>query len=600
MHKYRVLFGYVSRRRGQFFFITAFTLLASGLTALQPWPVKLVVDQVIKNQPLTGWLKSVFDFCGLQPGRLGFLAIGTLGGLALFALSSALEVGLTWRWTLAGRRMVYDLAEDLFARLQRRSLPFHTRNSVGDTMSRITGDSWCVYQVADALFFAPFHALLTIGAMVFFMAHLNGKLTILSIVVAPVMIGASFLVGKPLRNAAKAKREVEIHIQSQIQQTLTGIPVVQAFAQEDHEHQRFERFAERAIRAQQRSALIGSINGLTSGLVATLGTALILFVGAQEVMKGPQYLTIGGLLVFLGYLAMLQAQMKILAKVYTALQGFQVSVDRVMAILDTEPEVADKPGARPMPSVAGDVRIQGVTFGYEEGRAVLRNVSLEAHPGECIAVVGLSGAGKSTLAGLIPRFFDPWEGRVSIDGKDLRDLRIEDVRRNVSLVLQESFLLPVSVAENIAYGRPSATRAEVETAARAANAHEFIEKLSEGYDTILGERGATLSGGERQRLSIARAIVRNAPILVLDEPTSALDSHTERSILEALDHLMKGRTTLIIAHRLSTTRRADRIVVLRAGQVIESGTHSGLLAKEGAYAGLYMAQFGREPEVVAE
>jgi ATP-binding cassette subfamily B protein/subfamily B ATP-binding cassette protein MsbA len=230
---------------------------------------------------------------------------------------------------------------------------------------------------------------------------------------------------------------------------------------------------------------------------------------------------------------------------------------------------------------------------------VLRNLSLEARPGECVAIVGLSGAGKSTLAGLVPRFFDPWEGKVLMEGKDLRNLRLDDVRQKVSLVLQESFLFPISVAENIAYGRPSATRPEIEAAARAANAHDFIEKLPSGYDTIIGERGATLSGGERQRLSIARAILRNAPILILDEPTSSLDSETEQSILEALERLMEGRTTLIIAHRLSTVRRADRILVLRAGQVVESGSHLDLLAKGGAYARLYAMQLGQEPQPVA-
>jgi ATP-binding cassette subfamily B protein/subfamily B ATP-binding cassette protein MsbA len=456
-----------------------------------------------------------------------------------------------------------------------------------------------VYQVADALFFGPFHALLTIAAMIFLMAQLNGKLTILSLIVAPVMIGASFLAGKPLRAAAKVKREVEIRIQSQIQQTLTGIPVVQAFAQEEREHQRFEQFAEAVIRAQQRSALVGSINGLSSGLVATFGTGLILFVGAHEVLKGPHYLTVGGLLVFLAYLALLQGQLKVLAGVYTAVQGFHASVERVMSVLETKPEVTEKPDALPLPAATGHLQIEGVTFGYEPGQPVLRNLSLEARPGECVAIVGLSGAGKSTLAGLVPRFFDPWEGKVLMEGKDLRNLRLDDVRQKVSLVLQESFLFPISVAENIAYGRPSATRPEIEAAARAANAHDFIEKLPSGYDTIISERGATLSGGERQRLSIARAILRNAPILILDEPTSSLDSETEQSILEALERLMEGRTTLIIAHRLSTVRRADRILVLRAGQVVESGSHLDLLAKGGAYARLYAMQLGQEPQPVA-
>src|SRR5438093_2928783 len=379
-------------------------------------------------------------------------------------------------------------------------------------------------------------------------------------------------------------------MQAQIQRTLTGIPVVQAFAQEEREHHRFEQFAAAAIRAQQRSTLIGSINSLTSGLVTTLGTGLVLWVGARHVKDG--HLTIGYLIVFLVYLGSLHSQMKVLANIYNALQGASASVERVMAVLETEPEVADKPGAMPLTSANGKIQLQAVTFGYEREKPVLRNLSLEVQPGECLAIVGSSGAGKTTLAGLVPRFFDADQGRILVDGQDVREVRLADLRRQVSLVLQEAFLFPTTIAENIAYGRPGATRQEIETAAQAANAHEFITRLPQGYDTPLGERGATLSGGERQRLSIARAILKDAPVLILDEPTSALDSQTESSILQALERLMAGRTTLIIAHRLSTVRNADRIVVLRDGQIVESGTHEQLLARAGEYAKLHKLQFG--------
>jgi ATP-binding cassette subfamily B protein len=269
-----------------------------------------------------------------------------------------------------------------------------------------------------------------------------------------------------------------------------------------------------------------------------------------------------------------------------------------MEVLEAEAEVKDRPGAAPLPVIQGHIRFDNVSFGYEPGRAVLRDVSLEALPGQTIALVGATGAGKSTLVGLVPRFFDPWEGRITIDGRGLRDVQSKSLRSQISLVLQESFLFPITIAENIAYGRPDASREEIEAAARAANAHLFIERLAQGYETSVGERGATLSGGERQRIAIARALLKNAPILLLDEPTSALDAETEGLLLQALETLMRGRTTFIIAHRLSTIRNADKIVVLKDGKVAETGTHHELLNNNGYYARLHYAQFG-EPVMAA-
>jgi ATP-binding cassette subfamily B protein/subfamily B ATP-binding cassette protein MsbA len=306
-------------------------------------------------------------------------------------------------------------------------------------------------------------------------------------------------------------------------------------------------------------------------------------------------LTVGSLLVFLAYLTTLQLQLKAFVGIHTALQKVGAGVDRVCEIMEAEPEVRDRPGAASLARSRGHVRFEGVSFGYDAGREpVLRGVSLEALPGQTVAVVGPTGAGKSTLAALAARFFDPWEGRVTLDGRDLRDVTVASLREQVSVVLQEPFLFAASVAENVSYGRPEATREQVESACRAANADEFVCRLPEGYDTVVGERGATLSGGQRQRLSIARALLRDAPVLILDEPTSALDAETEHLIGEALRRLEQGRTTFIIAHRLSTIRAADKIIVLKDGVITEEGTHAELLARGGLYADLYQAQFGGE------
>ena len=588
MHRYRRVLRYALPYRRAFAVILVLTVLSSAVLALQPWPMKFIVDHLLGGSPLPSWLDALFHQVSARPSTGLILAVLVVTGLALIGLNLALETVLAWVWTKAGRRLVYDVAEDVFARAQQRSLLFHARNPVGDTMGRITTDSWCAYFLLDTLFIGPLHAVLAIGAMVFLMAQLDGVLTLLALAAAPVMVGAGFLVGGPLRAMAQLRREIESRLASHVQQTLAGIPVVQAFAQEEREHERFQEFAEAAIRAQQRSTFLGSLNSLSSGLVTTLGTGVILWFGAHHVTQGP--LTVGSLLVFLAYLTTLQTQMKTFASLYTALQGFRPGVDRVLEVLDNPPEIVDRPGAPALPPARGHVRLEQVTFGYEPGRPVLREVTLEVQPGETFALVGATGAGKTTLVNLIPRFFDPWEGRVLVEGRDVREVRLQTLRSQVALVLQEPFLLAATVAENIAFGRPDAARPEIEAAARTANAHDFIARLPQGYDTEIGERGATLSGGERQRLAIARALLKNAPILILDEPTSALDAQTEQSLLEALERLMQGRTTFLIAHRLSTVRRADRIVVLQEGRIAESGTPAELEARGGLYARLRRLQ----------
>jgi ATP-binding cassette, subfamily B, bacterial len=602
MHKYRRLIKYALRQWPTLVLILGLTAATTAVTVLQPWPMKLLVDNALGHTAVPALVRSFLESLSISPTPTVLILVAAFGSLGLFILNSALDVGLGLAWAAAGQRMVYDLAADLFHRFQRLSLLFHSRRTVGDSLSRLTGDTWCVYTVTGNLLIAPVQHVLTLVAVGAVAWKLDPHLTLVSLMAAPVLGGSAFFFGRRLKRRTKQDREAQARLLSFLHQTLTAIPVVQTFATEERNLGRYRSLAADAVTRSQRGALVGRSQGLVNGFTTMVGSGIVLYIGGGRVLSGA--ITVGSLLVFLSYFRSLQNALKGLARLYVSLRSAEANIDRVLDDLEAKEEVREAPDAKLFTVLAegerGHVLIEKVTFGYGPGHPVIDDITIDIHPGETIAFVGPTGAGKSTLVSLIPRLFDPWKGRVLVDGMDVREAKLSSLRAQISVVLQEPFLLPLTVAENIAYGRPEASRAEIEQAAKAAGANDFIHHLPSGYDTIIGERGATLSGGERQRLSIARALLKDAPILILDEPTSSLDAQTEAQLLEALERLMKGRTTFIIAHRLSTIRRADRIVALKDGRVVEEGTHDELLRWGGLYAGLHSFQTsGSQRRVVA-
>jgi ATP-binding cassette subfamily B protein len=555
-----------------------------GLDVLQPWPLKLIVDDVLGHHRPPAVVTSLLP--GTQhPHTLALWA--ALATIAIFLLGTASSTFYNYLSLKIGQCMVFDLAADVFAHLQRLSLRFHNRHSTGDLISRVTGDAYCVSTLVTDALIPAVQALVMLAAMFAVMWSLQPTLTLVSLAVVPFLAAVVRFMSNPIHERAREQRDNEAEMVSVVEQTLAGLPAVQAFAREEIEEERFRHWGALTVRSYLRSTVAGIWFEGVAGVVTTVGTAGIIYLGADLALRGK--LTAGTIIVFLSYLRSLYDPLDSITHTGQTVQGAAAEADRVLEILDAEPEITDRPTAIPL-AVAAPVAFEGVTFGYRSGAPVLRGVSLAAEPGQMVAIVGPTGAGKTTLVNLLVRFYDPWEGRVTIGGRDLRDLQLRSLRQQVAMVLQDPFLFPISIAENIAYGRTDATRAEIRAAAQAARADDFIVRLPDGYDTEVEERGANLSGGERQRLAIARAFLKDAPILILDEPTSALDAHTEQLLLEALEDLMVGRITFVIAHRLSTIQRADRIAVLDQGVIVEQGTHEELIGLGGRYADLYLRQ----------
>jgi ATP-binding cassette subfamily B protein/subfamily B ATP-binding cassette protein MsbA len=581
------LLHYARPHRRDVLVVLAAMAFSVALDVLRPWPLKILVDHVLGDVTLAGPLAALARALPGASPQWSLLLGAALATVLIFLLGTLAQIVSTVVSVRFGQRMVYDLAGDLFLHLQRLSLLFHSHRPVGDTIARVTGDPYGLQLLVTGALIPLLQSVVTLMTMFVVMWRLEPTLTLVALGVVPFMALSIVAFGRPMRERTRVRLDLEGRMLSSVAQALTAIPAVQAFTREELEHERFRGQARETVAAYERATMAEMWFKLFVGLVTAVGTAALIWLGGRYALQGT--VTAGTVLVFLSYLASLYGPLNSITYTASTLQHAAANADRVLEVLDTPPDVPERADARDV-RLTGRVRYEDVTAGYEPGRPVLRHVSFEARPGEVVAIVGPTGAGKTTLVNLLLRFFDPWSGRILVDEHDVRDLRVRSLREQVAIVLQDPFILPLTVAENVAYGRPDARRDEIVAAAAAANATAFIEALPEGYDTLVGERGATLSGGEKQRLAIARAFLKDAPVLILDEPTSSLDARTESAVLDALERLTQGRTTLIIAHRLSTVRRADHILVLDHGQVVERGRHADLLRSGGLYATLHAHQ----------
>ncbi|HEV2496024.1 MAG TPA: ABC transporter ATP-binding protein [Terriglobia bacterium] len=566
-------------------------LLEALLTVFQPWPLKVVIDRVLSHKP------SRVPFIHAWLDKAPFTRLEILYGCCLTVLLIAVATGLlTYYFThvvgQVGQRFVYELRRNLFAHMQRLSLSFHNRQRTGSLTSRLTSEVQAVQDViASGLMMLASNFFLLTG-MLTLMLWLNWRMALATLSVTPLLFFVALRYTRRLKIAARNARLSTRRMASLAHETLASIRIVQGLAQEERQDARFQERSESNLQAYLQTVRYqAQITPLVDALAA-VGLVIVIWYGANEVLRGA--MTTGDVIIFFAYVNKFYSPLKGLARFAFLFNRASVGMEAVVEVMNLRSELADRKGARPAPKLQGTIEFRHVWFEYEPGRPVLYDINLSMAPGEKIAIVGATGAGKSTLVSLVPRFYDPTEGAVCIDGRDIRDYTLLSLREQVSLVLQDSLLFSGTIRENISFGCPGASDAEIFAAAQLANADEFIQRMPDGYDSVIAERGKTLSGGQKQRIEIARAILRDAPILILDEPTSSLDAAAEQVVMEALGRAAATRTTLIIAHRLSTARLADRIVVLEHGRMIEEGTHQELLTLNGRYAHLYRLQMSTE------
>jgi len=555
------------------------SIAATPLTLLTPVPLKIVVDTVIGEMPLPSWLSGLLP-TSFQEANETWMLIFAAGLMVAIALLSSLQGLVAWiLQTYTGENIALAFRSKLFLHMQSLSITYHDRQGTADSLYRIQHDSSAIQYIVTHSAIPFVTAIFTLAAMIVTTALLAWDLALVALAVAPVLFLLSSVSGRVLRERWHQIKELESSAMAVVQETLGALRIVKAFGKEEHESSRFTYRSGQLIRNQVRMATLEGGFDVGVALTIAIGTAAVLVMGVNRVSNDT--LTLGELLIIMGYLAALYAPLQTISKKVAEMQSWLASAERVFALLDARPAVEDRPNARPLVRALGAISYKNVTFAYEGGPPALKNISFEVPAGTRVGIYGATGAGKSTLVSLLFRFFDPSEGAIELDGVDLREYRLADLRNQYGIMLQEPMLFSATIAENIGYARPNATHEEIVAAAKAANAHDFIARMPDGYDTMVGERGMTLSGGERQRIALARGFLRNAPILVLDEPTSAIDLVTEAGIMEAMERLMRGRTVFIIAHRLQTLKDCDMWLRIEGGELVATGAGAPLPVYDG-------------------
>jgi ABC-type multidrug transport system fused ATPase/permease subunit len=583
--------------RGSLGIALLLVFLGTGLTLPMPALVGTLIDKV---GIFEGMKKAgAANLEALREDAMRYVILICLIMIALAVLGAWIGYARQMLITYVGNRIVYDVRRRVFRHLQRLSLRYYESNPHGRIMARVLYDVDAIQQVISGSLVEIISNVVTVIVIIILLFTFNWKLAFFAIAILPLYVANFLVVRGRIRQAASESRDQYTEIYSTLSESISGIKIIMSFARENAEARRFINECRQSIRLNMRAGHWRALLGIGANLLTVLANVAVLLIGAREVLISGR-MTMGELIAFRTYLAMLYTPIIALVTVNDTITTVMTAVERIFETLDTVPDLTERKDAIRLGRVEGRVECEKVAFSYEPGEMVLDDINFVAEPGTSTALVGPSGSGKTTLIHLIPRFYDPTGGRLLLDGVDLRDVTISSLRNNIGMVMQESFLFMGTLRENIKYGRPEANDEDVVQAAIAANCHDFIMEFPDGYETLVGERGTRLSGGQRQRISIARALLRNPRILILDEATSALDSESEALIQEALDRLMKGRTTFTIAHRLSTVMEADTILVLDQGKIVERGTHAELANAGGLYARLCEVQFKKAQEKIEE